>query len=39
MLDVESYAVLSDRSSAVAAALHSLVVEMTALPQDPLSIM
>ena len=39
MLDVWSLAVLSDRSSAVAAASHSLWVEMMALPQDPLSIM
>ena len=35
----QSNAVLSDRSSAVAAASHSLVVEMRAPPQEPLSIM
>ena len=34
-----SSAVLSDRSSAVAAASHSLVVEMRTPPQEPLSIM
>ena len=37
--DVPSYAVLSDSLSAVAAASHSLLVEMTAPPQEPLSIM
>ena len=36
--DVPSYAVFSDRSSAVAAASHSLFVEMRAPPQKPLSI-
>eukprot|EP00964_Phaeocystis_antarctica_P005684 scaffold3105_cov49-Phaeocystis_antarctica.AAC.1 len=34
-----SDAVVSDRPSAVAAASHSLLVEMKAPPQDPLSIM
>ena len=38
-LGVYSYAVLSDRPSAVAAASHSLLVEMRAPPQEPLSIM
>ena len=32
-------AVWSDRSSALAAASHSLLVEMRAPPQEPLSIM
>ena len=35
---VKSLEVLSGRSSAVAAALHSLVVSMIALPHEPLSI-
>ena len=39
MVDMRSVEVLSGRSSAVAAALHSLVVEMMALPHEPLSIM
>ena len=39
VLDVKSPAVLSDRSSAAAAASHSLLVEMRAPPQEPLSIM
>ena len=39
VLDVRSFAVWSDRSSAVAAASHSLAVEMRAPPQEPLSIM
>ena len=37
--DVRSSAVLANRSSTVAAALHSLAVEMRAPPQEPLSIM
>ena len=39
VLCVLSPEVLSGRSSAVAAASHSLVVEMRPLPQEPLSIM
>ena len=37
--DVRASAVFSDRSSAVAAALHSVVVKMRAPPQEALSIM
>eukprot|EP00964_Phaeocystis_antarctica_P080730 scaffold50438_cov57-Phaeocystis_antarctica.AAC.1 len=37
--DVWSVANLSDRSSAVAAASHSRLLEMRASPQEPLSIM
>ena len=39
VLHVMSLEVLSGRSSAVAAASHSLVVEMRPPPQEPLSIM
>ena len=38
VLYVKSHAVWSGRSSAVAAALHSLMVETTPAPQEPLSI-
>ena len=39
VLDVRSIAVVSDRPSAEAAASHSLLLEMRAPPQEPLSIM
>ena len=39
VLHVLSIAVLSDRPSAVAAASHSLLVEMRPPPQEPLLIM